>query len=535
MARPTPVEHTVISGTTANAHPRGGYRTAPLARAAVASMLACTLAFLPSSAGFAESADSYYAQLKKQTDAKDFKSALDTSLRAMKEYPAQEGFHIYAIWSYRETGDLTAGIEFGKRALSKFPDSKAVRENLSYVYAREAARICDEKLAADPLPVAQEGLRLHRNGTTLLWYGICLRRNGRLEEARDVFTEGKSAYPDIPYYRLNLVHTLVEMAQQEKDPAKSDGLILKAYREDPENEGALIWYGISLRRHKRFDEAIVLFVQGMKRFPGNRYFGENARWAYTEWTSKLTDAGDVDRARKLLEEAGKLLPNDPFIISSLAYTWFRRDQARWEQLCREAVSLVPPERLKALNSYQVPLQSGRIMIHQGNMEPVTHMGIGAGYGFDLVRVDEDNRYGAGWHKKEDHLVFGEQVHAALDGKVVEVYDASPDTEPDKNQPYDVNYIRIEHDGGESSYYMHLKRGSAVVAVGTPVKKGQMIARVGSSGRFADFPHLHFQVMRDNICVEIKFTGAALVSGDAGSSRPGPFTPKKRDIMKSVWK
>jgi tetratricopeptide (TPR) repeat protein len=488
-----------------------------------------------STAVFSESIGNYYTQLQQLTTAKNFITALDTSLRAIKEYPEQEGFYIYALWTYRETKNYAAAMELGKKALTLFPDSKSIRENLSYVYAFEAARIFDNKLALDPLPIAQKGLEIHRNGTTLLWYGISLKHNGKLQEACAVFAEGKTAYPDITYFKPNLIYTLIDIAQLEKDQMKSDALILKAYTEDPGNEGALIWYGISNRRNKNFDAAIKIFTRGMKQFPNNKYYRENARWTFTEWTAKLTDTNDVVRARILLGDARKLLPDDPFIISSLAYTYFRRDHKKWEDLCRESVALIPKEKLKAINTYQMPLQADRILIHQGNMEAVTHMGIGAGYGFDLVIVDKNNSYGSSWPKKEDHLIYGAPVYTALDGTVMEVNDKSPDTEPGKELPFEVNFIRIEHANSESSYYMHLQQNSAIVKIGDPVKKGQQIAKVGCSGRYVDFPHLHFQVMRDNICVEFKFTGAEIIPGSSKNLSTQPFTPGKKDVLQSVWK
>ncbi len=484
---------------------------------------------------FSETIGNYYTQLKQHTDAKHFKQSLDTSLKAIREYPEQEGFYTYALWSFREIKDYAAGMALGEKALKQFPASPYVRENLSYLYAREAARIYENKLNLDPLPAARKGVDIHRNGTTLLWYGICLRHNGKIKEACDVLTEGKTAYPDIVYFKLNLVHAILDMAQQEKDQTKADELFLKAYMEDPNNEGALIWYGILHWRNKNYDAALKLFSRGMKQFPGNKYFRENARWTYNEWAVKLTDANDLVRARALLADARKLLPGDPFIISSLAYTYFRREHKKWEELCRESVAMVPLEKLKAKNSYQMPLYSEKILVHQGNMEPVTHMGIGAGYGFDLVLVDKNNSYGSSWAKKEHHLVFGAPVYAALDGTVMEVNVKSPDTEPGKEEPYEVNLIRIEHANAESSYYMHLQKNSALVKIGDAVKKGQEIAKVGCSGRYVDFPHLHFQVMRDNLCVEIKFTGAKLLSGSAKNVSTQPFTPQKKDVMQSIWK
>ena len=75
---------------------------------------------------------------------------------------------------------------------------------------------------------------------------------------------------------------------------------------------------------------------------------------------------------------------------------------------------------------------------------------------------------------------GSDIVAAADGQVViSTYSYSAG-----------NYIMIDHGGGVSTVYMHCSQ--LLVGKGAQVKKGQVIAKVGSTG-YSTGPHLHFGI------------------------------------------
>lgn len=485
---------------------------------------------------FPEEIQNYYERVKKFTTEKQFKSALELSSKAMKEYPAEEGFVSYSIWCYNELKQFDEAIALGRKSRNKWPDSRNIKENLSWALVLYAQDIIENKRIIDPLPFAREGFELNPNESSMLWLGISFRHNGNLDDAVSFLKEGAVKYPANKYFSLNLLYVYLELGQKARENNNrkyADKQFTLAYSIDPVNESALLWYGISMRDNKKYSEAVQLFSEGNRLYPSNRYFPENLKWTYIEWASQLTDNNKIPEAQEILDKARKFSQRDPFITSSLAMTYFRRDHKKWETLSIESLKLLPKDKLKTDNIYQLPLISDRILIHQGNLEPVTHHGINTGFAWDFVIVDENNSYGKTWNRKEDHLIFSQPVYAARDGIIHKIFDSSPDTEPGNNGPYEVNFILIKHSDGELSYYAHLKKGSALVKEGDTIKKGARIAVVGSSGKYVDFPHLHFQVMRDNVCVETRLSGFEIYNKGSWKN-PGVFIPKKNDILRSVW-
>ncbi len=116
------------------------------------------------------------------------------------------------------------------------------------------------------------------------------------------------------------------------------------------------------------------------------------------------------------------------------------------------------------------------------------------YAWDFELTDEEDSFFETTGKEPtDYYCYNTPVIAPYGGKVVRVIDGIND-----NKIGDVNLeqnwgntIILSHGDGLYSSLSHLKRKSILVKEGDEVKKGEVLARCGNSGRSPQ-PHLHFQ-------------------------------------------
>ncbi len=100
------------------------------------------------------------------------------------------------------------------------------------------------------------------------------------------------------------------------------------------------------------------------------------------------------------------------------------------------------------------------------------------------------------------ITAGVGVRAAAPGRIAAVRDGMEDRLIDARDVAQVggrecgNGVRIDHGGGWTSLYCHLRRGSIVVLEGDDVVAGQPLGKVGLSGQ-TSFPHLHFDIRKDD--------------------------------------
>mgnify|MGYP003571167613 CR=1 FL=1 len=116
---------------------------------------------------------------------------------------------------------------------------------------------------------------------------------------------------------------------------------------------------------------------------------------------------------------------------------------------------------------------------------------------------------------------GVDVLAAAPGTVRAVRDGMPDSSRSDLESGTVrgrecgNGVYIDHADGWSTQYCHMQAGSVRVRAGDTVARGQVIGRIGRSGR-SEFPHIHM-TLRDGARVVDPFTGdSAIAACDAGA-------------------
>lgn len=137
---------------------------------------------------------------------------------------------------------------------------------------------------------------------------------------------------------------------------------------------------------------------------------------------------------------------------------------------------------------------GRWVVTQGPNGALTHQGLYA-HAWDLeVADDAGARFRNGGETIHDYYAFGAPVVAPADGRVVRAVGHLEDNaigNLDTTNNWG-NTLVIAHAGGIYSALSHLQQGSLVVREGEAVVRGQVLGRVGNSGR-SPVPHLHLQL------------------------------------------
>lgn len=137
---------------------------------------------------------------------------------------------------------------------------------------------------------------------------------------------------------------------------------------------------------------------------------------------------------------------------------------------------------------------GEWTVTQGHNGDITHKKEWK-HAWDFEVFDEDGlAFKKTGVKREDYYCYNKPITAPYFGVVEEIFDDVEDNEiglVNTEQNWG-NTIIIKHAEGLYSKLCHLKKGTFKVAKGDYVKKGDILAHCGNSGR-SPKPHVHFQL------------------------------------------
>lgn len=125
------------------------------------------------------------------------------------------------------------------------------------------------------------------------------------------------------------------------------------------------------------------------------------------------------------------------------------------------------------------------------------------YAIDWQQSESGATFSGDALDKGSYFAYGKPVVAVADARVVRVRNGLAENVPGHDEGFHPavpitmqtlagNFITLDLGKGQFAHYLHLKPGSLRVKAGDRVRRGQILAKIGSSGDARE-PHLHFEV------------------------------------------
>lgn len=156
------------------------------------------------------------------------------------------------------------------------------------------------------------------------------------------------------------------------------------------------------------------------------------------------------------------------------------------------------------------------------------------YAYDILMVKDGASHKGDPKNNENYYVFGKDIIAPCDAKVVKVITGVIDNIPGELNPEQLTgntvVLQTEHD--EYILFAHLKEKSVVVKEGQMLKQGDLMGQCGNSGNTTE-AHLHLSLQNDidmNMSTGGKiYFDKIMVNGEIKDD----YLPVKEDLVKNI--
>lgn len=156
------------------------------------------------------------------------------------------------------------------------------------------------------------------------------------------------------------------------------------------------------------------------------------------------------------------------------------------------------------------------------------------YAYDIMMIKDGKSYKGDPKKNENYYVFGKDIIAPCNAKVVKVIKGVHDNIPGELNPQQLtgNTVVLETQNKEYLLFAHLKKGSIIVEEGQMVKQGELLGQCGNSGNTTE-AHLHLS-LQNKIDMSTAtggklFFDSILVNGEIKKD----YLPVKNDKIQNI--
>ena len=261
-------------------------------------------------------------------DGNKSKEALAEYLELEKMAPADLSVELQVALLYYDRGDFAKASERFQNILKQNPEADRIRYYLGMLYEKQ--KKSQEAMEAYQKIPPSSGL--YKEARLRLSYLLNQAHKDReaiavLEEAKVHVTEASEVYEFLAF-----------LWEEVGDLGKAEGVLRQGIEKLPDAEKLHFNLGILYDRKEKYDAAVQSMQEVLRVNPNNASALNYIGYTYAEQGIQL------EEAKKFVEKALQLKPNDGYILDSLGWIYFKKGDLENASLyVRRALSHVPSE------------------------------------------------------------------------------------------------------------------------------------------------------------------------------------------------